>query len=184
MGFHRADIDPFAITIGAGREVLWVYANFLDRVPIVGNLLRRYGFVAAAYRELTGIRNVREMVAVLEDDRALGIFPEGATPLLYPEEPRSFPFSSSFARLALLTGSPIVPVSLRTRCVDIVKYPIPVTMRRWMRLPESVASIHRRRRYRGIEVCFGKPIEYEGTGGFREFAGRVERALCAMEEDR
>lgn len=183
VGFHRADIDPFAVTIGARREVLWVYAHFLDKVPILGAMLRRYGFIAAAYREITGVRNIREMVAVLKEDHALGIFPEGATPLLYPGEDRKFHFSPSFARLATMTGSPVVPVRVRPRWTRIVRYPIPVSLRRRMRLPESVASITRRQRYHKIEVRFAAPIYPVPGERYHHLAGRVEAALWAMEEE-
>lgn len=184
MALHRADIDPFAITIGAGREVLWVYANFLDRVPIVGALLRRYGFIAAAYRELTGIREVREMVSVLRNGQALGIFPEGAIPLLYPDEVRQFSFTPSFARLARITGSPIVPVRVRPERWTVAKYPIPVVLRRMMRLPESVAGITRRRRYYNIEVRFAPPIMPRAGEPYHHLAARVEAALRVLEENR
>ncbi len=183
VSLHRADIDPFAITVGARREVRWVYADFLDSVPIVGYLLRRYGFVAAAYREITGISSVRDMVTLLENDWALGIFPEGALPLLTPGASRRYPFSPSFARLALITGSTVVPVSIRPRRVASVRYPVPSAIRRAMRLPETVAAIRRRLVYRGIAVCFGTPLEPEKGTGYRAFAQRVEAALYEMEEN-
>lgn len=123
------------------------------------------------------------MVSVLRSGQALGIFPEGAMPLLYPEESGPYPFSPSFARLAQITGSAIVPVRVRPGRWTVVKYPIPVVLRRMMRLPESVARITRRRRYHDIEVRFAPPIVSSREERYHRLAARVEEALWALEAE-
>ena len=77
--------------------------KFLARVPLASLWLSRGG-------QFTGLPE--NAVRLLEDDRLLMVFPEGArgTAKLYSERNSLVHFGSGFVRLALKTGAPIVPV--------------------------------------------------------------------------
>lgn len=182
VSLHRTDADPILVSAAVRREVLWVYASFLDQVPVLGRLLRRYGFVAAAYREITGIRSVREMVTALTAGKALGIFPEGATPLIDPRGGDGHRFSSSFARLAILTGSPVVPVVIAARRVTTRSYPLPRPLRRRMGLPAAAAEVPFRRVLSGVTVHFDRPRTLDPQRPYREQAQAVHRRLLELRD--
>jgi 1-acyl-sn-glycerol-3-phosphate acyltransferase len=182
VSLHRTDADPILVSAAVRREVLWVYASFLDQVPVLGRLLRRYGFVAAAYREITGIRSVREMVAALTAGKALGIFPEGATPLMDPHGGDGHRFSPSFARLAILTGSPVIPVVIAARRVVTRPYPLPRPFRRNMGLPTAAAEVRFRRVISGVTVHFDRPRTLDPTRSYREQAQAVHRRLLELRD--
>jgi 1-acyl-sn-glycerol-3-phosphate acyltransferase len=76
--------------------------KFINRVPFVGQWACRTG-------QLTGLPKHAEML--LEDDRLLLVFPEGArgTAKLFKERYSLVDFGSGFVRLALKTKAPIVP---------------------------------------------------------------------------
>jgi 1-acyl-sn-glycerol-3-phosphate acyltransferase len=76
--------------------------KFIARVPFFGEWTHRSG-------QFTGLPE--HAVRLLEDDRLLLVFPEGArgTAKLYKERHSLVRFGTGFVRLALQTGTPIVP---------------------------------------------------------------------------
>jgi 1-acyl-sn-glycerol-3-phosphate acyltransferase len=76
--------------------------KFLNKVPLMSQWTNRCG-------QFTGLPE--HAVKLLEDDRLLLVFPEGArgTAKLYRERHSLVEFGSGFMRLALETRSPIVP---------------------------------------------------------------------------
>ena len=77
---------------------------FLNRTPFVNTVLSRVG-------QFTGLPE--HAIRLLEDDRLLLVFPEGArgTAKLYGERNSLVRFGTGFMRLALQTGTPIVPTA-------------------------------------------------------------------------
>jgi 1-acyl-sn-glycerol-3-phosphate acyltransferase len=92
------EMDPPRLAQGMAEK-------FINRVPFLGNLSSRAG-------HLTGLPEHAERL--LEDDRLLMVFPEGArgTAKLYRERNTLVEFGSGFVRLALKTRTPIVPVAV------------------------------------------------------------------------
>lgn len=78
--------------------------KFLNRTPFASTILSRVG-------QFTGLPE--HAVRLLEDDRLLMVFPEGArgTAKLYKERNSLVRFGTGFMRLALQTGTPIVPTA-------------------------------------------------------------------------
>jgi 1-acyl-sn-glycerol-3-phosphate acyltransferase len=77
--------------------------KFIQRMPFIAWFSARIG-------QLTGIPE--HAIRLLEDDRLLLVFPEGArgTAKLYKERDSLVGFGTGFVRLALQTNTPIVPV--------------------------------------------------------------------------
>jgi 1-acyl-sn-glycerol-3-phosphate acyltransferase len=76
--------------------------KFLAHTPVAAEWMARFG-------QLTGLPE--HAVRLLESDRLLLVFPEGAqgTAKLFPERHSLVKFGTGFMRLALQTSSPIVP---------------------------------------------------------------------------
>jgi 1-acyl-sn-glycerol-3-phosphate acyltransferase len=76
--------------------------KFINRMPFASTWANRMG-------QLTGLPETAERL--LEDDRLLMVFPEGArgTAKLYSERHSLVNFGTGFMRLALQTRSPIIP---------------------------------------------------------------------------
>ena len=133
--------------------------KFLARVPFAATWTARCG-------QLTGLPE--HAVRLLEDDRLLMVFPEGArgTAKLYTERHSLVEFGTGFVRLALETKTPIVPFGFvgggeavptvfnAYRLGRAVGVPyVPVTPY-GLALPLPVA----------LSVTYGAPIFFEGTG--------------------
>jgi len=78
--------------------------KFLQTMPFVANFSNRLG-------QFIGLPE--HCIRLLEDDRLLMVFPEGArgTAKLYRERDSLVQFGTGFVRLALRTATPIVPVA-------------------------------------------------------------------------
>ncbi len=133
--------------------------KFLNRVPLASLWMNRVG-------QLTGLPE--NALRLLEDDRILMVFPEGArgTAKLYWERTSLVQFGTGFMRLALQTNTPIIPFGfigggdafptvfnavelgrmLGAPYIPISAYLFPVP------LPVQLA------------VHYGEPMHFEGTG--------------------
>jgi 1-acyl-sn-glycerol-3-phosphate acyltransferase len=92
------DMDPPRLAQGMAEK-------FINRVPLLGRLANRAGM-------LTGLPEHADRL--LEDDRLLLVFPEGArgTAKLFKERHSLVEFGTGFIRLALKTKAPIVPFAV------------------------------------------------------------------------
>lgn len=95
LGSLMFDMDPPRLAHGMAEK-------FLNRTPFASKWLSRVG-------QFTGLPE--HAVQLLEDERALMVFPEGAkgTAKLYSERYALVKFGTGFMRLALQTKTPIVP---------------------------------------------------------------------------
>ncbi len=132
---------------------------FLARTPFASIWTSRVG-------QLTGLPEHARML--LEDDRLLMVFPEGArgTAKLYPQRHSLVRFGTGFMRLALQTGTPIIPTAfigggeaiptfwnsrLLGRMLGAPYYPITPWGVPWPRPTHC-------------EIYYGRPIRFDGTG--------------------
>jgi 1-acyl-sn-glycerol-3-phosphate acyltransferase len=154
--------------------------KFLARLPFVSEWTSRTG-------QLTGVPENAERL--LEDDRLLIVFPEGArgTAKLYRERYSLVEFGSGFVRLALKTRTPIVPVAVfgggeafptianayrlgklfGMPYVPIVAYGLPIP------LPAK------------FEIEYAPPLRFSGTGNEDDavvfgYVDRVKEVIASM----
>ena len=89
------ELDPPRLAQGMAEK-------FMARIPFLG-------WFSSCIGQLTGLPE--HALRLLEDDRLLLVFPEGArgTAKLYKDRDSLVGFGTGFARLALQTGTPIIP---------------------------------------------------------------------------
>lgn len=133
--------------------------KFLNRLPWSSTWTARTG-------HFTGLPE--HAIRLLEDDRLLMVFPEGAlgTAKLYKDRNSLVHFGTGFVRLAMQTGSPIVPFGFAGGGSAVptvmnlyalgkllgVPY-VPVTPY-LLALPRPVK----------LSLCYGEPMYFEGSG--------------------
>jgi 1-acyl-sn-glycerol-3-phosphate acyltransferase len=154
---HQSFADEFFIPLGARRQVFYfAKAEYFTAPGLRGRAMAAFfhgmGQVPVARTDTRSAAAVIEIgVEVLEQGRALGIFPEGTR----SPDGRLYKFRTGVARLALRSGAPVVPVGLvGTRDVQ------PPGSHRWHRAP--------------VGVHFGAPLHFAHLAA-QERSARVLR---------
>lgn len=104
---HQSLLDPLALMAAMPREITFLAAAYLFRLPVVGLVIRAVGAMPVRGEE-GDLRSLRKSLALLREGKAIGLFPEGG--VSRPGELR--PFMPGWAYLALKSGAPVVPVIL------------------------------------------------------------------------
>lgn len=105
---HRSFWDVPAHVLAAPRTVVFMAKQELFKGPVMPFVWRKLGGFPVR-RELADVRAVDTAVALLEEGRAVGIYPEGTR----SRTGEMLPFLNGAAWLALKTGAPIVPCGLK-----------------------------------------------------------------------
>lgn len=103
---HESMFDPWLLALATPRPVRYMAKSELWRYPLVGRALDAFGAfpVERGAGDAAAISNAAEL---LRGGEVLGIFPQGTSKQLQRR-----PYHRGFARLALATGAPIVPIRL------------------------------------------------------------------------
>jgi 1-acyl-sn-glycerol-3-phosphate acyltransferase len=156
---HQSFADEFFIPLGARRQVFYfAKAEYFTAPGLRGRAMAAFfhgmGQVPVERGDTRSAAAVIDIgLDVLNECRALGIFPEGTR----SPDGRLYKFRTGVARLALRSGAPVVPVGLvGTREVQ------PPDSRRWHRRP--------------VAVRFGAPLEF-GHLAAQERSARVLREV-------
>lgn len=126
---HASDFDPPIVSNCIRRPVAYMAKEELFKVPILGRAIHLYG----AYPVKRGAADrsaIRQAIAKLEDDWAVGIFLQGTRT---PDSRISSPKLGA-ALIAAKTQVPLLPVSVWGTQAIIQKgsplpHPVPVTVR-------------------------------------------------------
>jgi 1-acyl-sn-glycerol-3-phosphate acyltransferase len=126
---HLSYLDPLVLAATCPRQVRFMMTRRFWEMPLVGWLSRRAGSFPVGTAGITP-RTLRAALAVLEGGEVLGIFPEGGI----PTDGRLRAGRPGAARLALRTGSPIVPAGIvgTSRALPkghLLPRPVPVLVR-------------------------------------------------------
>jgi 1-acyl-sn-glycerol-3-phosphate acyltransferase len=156
---HESLIDPWFLSLATPRPVRYMAKAELWRYPGLRWVMRQFGTfpIERTGGDGAGFSRAAELLAAGE---ALGMFPQG-TCLPY----RSRPFKRGAARLALVTGAPIVPVAL-------------VGTEKALRPGRFKIGLPR------VHVLVGAPIPVERTAPTPDHAAalteQIERAISAL----
>jgi len=114
---HPSTSDPFYLMTPFRRPVRIMMIESPFQIPVFGSLLRRAGHIAVCPRDKQAA--LEAALRELFSGNPVAIFPEGDTS---PRTGGHHPPRTGAARLALMTGVPVVPVGIylrRQRCMTI-----------------------------------------------------------------
>ncbi len=134
-----------------GRSLRMLATAGVFKVPVVGWLGRRLGFIPVSRGTKDAAGSLDAAVEALSHGEAVGLYPEGRLtrdPAMWPERAKT-----GAVRLALRSGAPIVPVAM------VGAHEVVGRRRILLRL---MANVIRRPR---VEVRIGAPIDALGLAG-------------------
>ncbi len=133
--------------------------KFLNQVPVASLWTNRVG-------QFTGLPE--HAARLLEDERLLMVFPEGArgTAKLYPDRHSLVRFGTGFMRLALQTGSPIIPTAFIGGGEAIPTIHNSKTLGKLVGAPYVPFTPYVLPVPRPVhcEIYYGEPMHFEGDG--------------------
>ena len=107
---HPSYLDPILLSLQVKRPILFMAWDALFRVPVMGALLRLLGAFPVDTRQGRGRAAYDSAKALVQQGHLVGIFPEGKRSRSgWMEED----LRAGAARLALETGAPLVPATIR-----------------------------------------------------------------------
>ena len=156
---HPSFTDPFIMHLLTPMSVVITGKAFT--IPLIGSLLRTIGQISAA----KGSGSLDKALRLLKHGRSVGIFPEGANS---PQRNRMADPRSGAARLALMSGAPIIPIGIHLR------------QDRFFR---SLAVLARKKDISWFYlwgpyiVTIGKPMRFSGNVEDRALVGQIAETI-------
>jgi 1-acyl-sn-glycerol-3-phosphate acyltransferase len=162
---HPSTSDPFFVAAMANHQVYILINEKLFKVPLFGQFLRRSGHIPVVVGK--GKAAMEEALQRLAQNETIVIFPEGAL------SPRNGGFSeprTGAARLALLSGAPVIPVGihlLRERVHSIISH---------IEGREEEGRWYFRGPY---NITVGRPISFRGDVENHDYVKGVSKAIMS-----
>ncbi|MCJ7694595.1 MAG: 1-acyl-sn-glycerol-3-phosphate acyltransferase [Anaerolineaceae bacterium] len=156
---HPSFTDPFLLHLHSPMSVLITGKAFA--IPLIGGLLRHIGQISAA----KGSGSLDNAVKLLANGRSVGIFPEGANS---PQSSRFADPRSGAARLALMSGAPVIPIGIHLRRDRFFRSLAVMTRKRdigWFYL------------WGPYIITIGKPMHFNGDTEDRELVGEISQVI-------
>ncbi|MEU4242090.1 lysophospholipid acyltransferase family protein [Actinoplanes sp. NPDC026619] len=109
---HVSHFDPLVVgyyIFGAGRWPRFLGKASLWRVPVMGPFLRKVQQIPVERGSVEAVKSLDVLIDALHQGGVVVIYPEGTT----TKDPNLWPMrgKTGAARLALVTGAPVVPVA-------------------------------------------------------------------------
>ena len=162
---HVSMLDPPLVGGSVPRPVFFLAKEELFRIPLFGWLIRSLN-ARPVRRDGSDTRALKAALALLQDGRALLVFPEG-TRGVEGEAPREG--KAGVGMLAVLSGAPVVPVYVSGSGAALP---------RGRALPRPVK----------VRVTFGPPLTFKRASddgrkeAYREAAQEMMRAIAQLRE--
>ncbi|MEM9008488.1 MAG: lysophospholipid acyltransferase family protein [Cyanobacteria bacterium P01_F01_bin.86] len=157
---HRSPLDVPVLMASLQRNIAFACHQYMAKVPVLRDIVEKFG----AFPLETPRHFFRQAGQQLCHSQTIGLFPEGAQPMVTVQPPRWMnSFHRGFAHLALRTpvnSLAILPVALVSDD-EGVESPIPLKLLGWFDPSEPLfqqTGGHPLVLYRQVEVRIGSPI--------------------------
>jgi 1-acyl-sn-glycerol-3-phosphate acyltransferase len=160
---HRSFLDPFVVMAALNRSVRFACHRYMGRVPLLREMVRGMGcFSLEATQQNQD--SLFSPSAQFPQAQWLGIFPEGANPMVQPTHPQEMgKFRRGFAHLALrsqVRPLGILPVAIAAH-TEVQESTIPLQVLSWFDPSEPLfqqSGWHPAILYGRVSVLVGQPM--------------------------
>lgn len=161
---HRSFLDVPVLMAALNQPVHFACHHYLGQVPLLSDIVESLGCFPLAEQKQRGISFLRQATALLQEQQMVGIFPEGAVPMVESTpRHRVTDFNRGFAHLALrmpveeLVILPVAIASHQERCQPAV----PLKLLQLFDPSEPLfnqSGWHPAVLYQRVSVILGQPI--------------------------
>lgn len=185
---HRSWLDPVVMAMEISRPINFLAASFMFDVPGAGQVFKNAGVLPLHVEGKGNEGSLRQCIRLLQEEEAVGVYPEGVQNFMDPDGKRIKSFHTGFARIALACGAPIVPAAV----VGVQEAEDKLTERlgklfldpMWNNVTLKLIT------YKKVYIKIGKPIyldEYYHQMYSKQLlntiAGRVRRVIINLYEE-
>ena len=160
---HRSFLDAPLLMAALGRTVHFACHHYMGQVPLLREIVDSLGCFPLDSPAQRSRSLFNQAGHLLNDRRAVGIFPEGAAPMIQANQARSmYPFQRGFAHLALripVTPLAILPVAI-VALAETQGVEFPVRVLGWFDPSEPLfqqSHWHSSILYKRIQLRIGRP---------------------------
>ncbi|MCG9893716.1 MAG: 1-acyl-sn-glycerol-3-phosphate acyltransferase [Thermosynechococcaceae cyanobacterium MS004] len=180
---HRSFLDPFVVMAALNRSVRFARHRYMGRVPLLREMVQALGCFSLHVSKQSQDGLFSSSVP-LPQSQWLGIFPEGAKPMVQTTQPQELgEFHRGFAHLALRSQVQplgILPVAIASH-VEVQETTVPLQVLSWFDPSEPLfqqSGWHPAVFYRRVSVVVGQPL-WITPAQQQQYKGKQAKAIAA-----
>lgn len=161
---HRSFMDAPLLMVATGRSIRFACHHYMGQVPILREIVTRLGCFPLDAPEQRQQGFFQQAIELLQAREAIGIFPEGAQPMVSETDPQQvLEFHRGFAHLALrapLSNMVVLPVAIAA-ADETVNSAVPFQLLSFFDPSEPLfqqAGWHPMVIYRRVNLLIGHPF--------------------------
>lgn len=161
---HRSFLDPLLLTAALSRQIRFACHHYMGQVPVIREVVTSFGAFPLEQPEHRQQHFFAQATALLQSGEMVGVFPEGAEPMVKFTSPNAVgKFHRGFAHLALrasVRDLAVLPVAIASFEEKSVRSGIPLKFLSWFDPSEPLfdrAGWHPLIVYRRVNVLIGRP---------------------------
>ncbi|MEG3845789.1 lysophospholipid acyltransferase family protein [Microcoleus sp. herbarium19] len=182
---HRSFLDPLVLTAALGRSIRFACHHYMGQVPVVRELVTSFGAFPLEAPEHRQQHFFEQATALLQNREMVGVFPEGAEPMVKLTVPNAVgKFQRGFAHLALrapVRDLAVLPVAISAFEEQSVRSAIPLKLLSLFDPSEPLfdrAGWHPVIVYKRVNILVGRPY-WITVDRQQQYRGKQAKAVVA-----
>lgn len=182
---HRSFMDAPILMAAVDRPVRFACHHYMGQVPLMREVVTRLGCFPLDAPEQRQQSFFHQAIQLLQGRQAVGVFPEGAQPMVKPTMPHEVgEFHRGFAHLALRAPVPnlaVLPIAIESEAED-VNSAVPLKLLRWFDPSEPLfdqPGWHPMVVYHRVNVSIGRPL-WITPSQRQDYQGKQAKTLVAQ----
>lgn len=181
---HRSFMDAPLLMLAMNRPIRFACHHYMGEVPVLRDIVTRWGCFPLGAPNDRQQSFFHKAVQLLQMRQAVGIFPEGAEPMVKQTQPGAMgDFQRGFAHLALRAPVPdlaILPIAIAAQA-ETTNSGVPLRVLSWVDPSEPLfdqSGWHPMVIYHRVNVLIGRP-QWIRSSQREAYQGRQAKGLVA-----
>lgn len=181
---HRSFMDAPLLMAAMNRPVRFACHHYMGQVPVLREIIDQFGCFPLEVPQQRQQSFFQQAVRLLQARQMVGVFPEGAEPMVQATSPQEIgEFQRGFAHLALrvpIANFAILPVAIASQ-EEITNSVVPLQFLRWFDPSEPLfnqSGWHPMVVYQRVNILIGRPYRITAAQQ-QEYQGKQARSLVA-----
>ncbi|MCC3593152.1 lysophospholipid acyltransferase family protein [Microcoleus sp. PH2017_28_MFU_U_A] len=182
---HRSFLDPVVLTAALGRSIRFACHHYMGQIPVIREVVTSFGAFPLEAPEHRQQHFFAQATALLQTGEMVGVFPEGAEPMVNFTQPNTMgKFQRGFAHLALrapVRDLAVLPVAIASMEEKSVRSGLPLKLLSLFDPSEPLfdrAGWHPVIVYQRVNVLIGRPY-WITVDRQQQYRGKKAKAVVA-----